>query len=198
MKIRFVALLLCASALPCSAYRVLYAEQYYKLYHTHLHQYPDDTMESIAYLEQALQADFCNPLYALARIVDKTEWERYRYLFSMHVNLRLVNLYLTLGVKYDKQAAYFYNAPWKRQNLESLETAEKVYKVAYGYWEAAKSWSEKAWKMRSTRLEPIENWQDESYRIQTGDLDYKDTIDRQMARLAKVRAEFQAMGPGTY
>jgi len=176
----------------------MYAEQYYKLYHTHFHQYPEDTMEGISYLEQALKADFCNPLYALARIADKTEWERYRYLFRMHVNLRLVNLYLTLGVKYDKQVAYFYNAPWKRQNLESLDTAERVYKVAYGYWDAAKAESEKAWKMRSTRLEPIENWEDENYRIQTGDLDYKDTIDRQMARLSKVRADFQAMGPGTY
>ncbi len=61
-----------------SAWRILYAEQYYKLYSLPLHQYPDNTMENISYLELALKADFCNPLYALARIDNPREWERYR------------------------------------------------------------------------------------------------------------------------
>ncbi len=63
-----------------SAWRILYAEEYYQLYHEHLHHYPDDTMEDISYLETALKADFANPLYALTPIKDKTEWERYRAL----------------------------------------------------------------------------------------------------------------------
>ena len=185
-------------ALGVSAWRIMYAEQYYKLYHEHLYHYPDDTMEDIFYLEQALKADFANPLYALAPIKDKTEWQRYRDLFTMHVNLKLIAAYLTLGSKYDKMTAYFYNYPWKKQNLESLATAEQVYRVAYGYWAKAKEWSSKAWALRDVHLDAIEEWEDENFRIQTGDLDYQDTIDRQLARLAKVRADFQGMGPGTY
>ena len=141
--------------LPAAGWRILYAEQYYRLYHETLHHYPEDAMEDIQYLELALKADFApfaNPLYALATIHDTTEWERYRNLFYMHVNLKLIYLYLTLGSKYDKMVAYFYNYPWKRQNLESLDTAEKIYRVAYGYWTDAQKWSAMAWAMQDIHL----------------------------------------------
>ena len=95
------------------AYFVTYKEQYYKLYHIHYQQYPDDTLENIYWLEKAINADFCNPLYALGKINDRTDWEKYRYLFMMHLNLKMVEQHLRLGMKYDKQVAYFYNAPWK-------------------------------------------------------------------------------------
>ena len=197
-KLWLIPLLLLIPVLGASAWRILYAEEYYKLYHEHLHHYPDDTMEDIYYLETALKADFANPLYALAPIKDKDEWERYRDLFTMHLNLKLIACYLTLGNKYDKMVAYFYNYPWKRQNLESLDTAEKVYKVAYGYWTKAKEWSAKAWAMRDVHLDAIEEWQDENFRIETGELNYQDTIDEQLARLSKVRADFQKMDNTTY
>ncbi len=193
-----IALLLLVPALSLCAWRILYAEEYYKLYHEHLYHYPDDTMEDIYYLETALKADFANPLYALAPIRNKVEWERYRDLFTMHVNLKLIACYLTLGNKYDKMVAYFYNYPWKRQNLESLATAEQVYKVAYGYWAKAREWSAKAWAMRDVHLDAIEEWEDENFRIETGDLNYQETIDAQLARLAKVRADFQKMDQSTY
>jgi hypothetical protein len=197
-KAWLIPLLLIVPILNVSAWRILYAEEYYKLYHEHLHHYPDDTMEDIYYLEAALKADFVNPLYAMAPIKDKTEWERYRDLFTMHLNLKLIASYLTLGNKYDKMVAYFYNYPWKRQNLESLNTAEQVYKVAYGYWTKAKEWSAKAWAMRDVHLDAIEEWEDENFRIETGDLDYQETIDAQLARLSKVRADFQKMDTTTY
>jgi hypothetical protein len=193
-----IVLLLVLPVLTVSAWRILYAEEYYKLYHEHLHHYPDDTMEDIFYLETALKADFANPLYALAPITNTTEWQRYRYLFSMHLNLKLIASYLTLGTKYDKMVAYFYNYPWKQQNLDSLKSAEAAYRVAYGYWAKAQEWSAKAWSMRDVHLDHIEEWEDENYRIATGDLDYKAIIDEQLARVAKVREQFQKMGPGTY
>jgi hypothetical protein len=196
-----LAVLILGVCLPATAWRILYAEQYYRLYHEHFYHYPDDTMESIHYLELALKSDFApfaNPLYAMATIRDRTEWERYRYLFYTHVNLKLIYLYLSLGSKYDKQVAYFYNYPWKRQNLESLETAEKVYRVAYGYWEKAREWSAKAWDMRSVHLEQVQQWEDENFRIETGDLDYGEILDEQLARLARVRETFQRMDSTTY
>jgi len=187
--------------LPAAAWRIQYAEQYYKLYHETLHHYPEDTMEDIQYLELALKADFApfaNPLYALATIHDTTEWERYRYLFYLHVNLKLIYLYLTLGAKYDKMVAYFYNYPWKRQNMESLDTAERIYKVAYGYWTQAQKWSAMAWDMRDIHLPQIQEWEDENFRVETGDLDYKAIIDEQLARVERVRADFQKMDQHTY
>jgi hypothetical protein len=197
-KALLILLLLVLSLSSVSAWRILYKEQYYKLYHEKFYHYPEDTTESMYYLEQALKADFANPLFALAKINDKADWERYRYLFMMHVNLRLVYLSLTLGSKYDKMVAYFYNEPWKRQNLESLQTADQVYRSAFGYWDQAKKWSAQAWAIRDIHLEQIQEWEDESARIETGDLDYGRIIDEQLARVQKVRAAFQAMDQTTY
>ncbi len=190
-------ILIIIPALTVPAYRILYAEQYYRLYHLHFYQYPDDTMENIYYLEQALKADFCNPLYALARIENKREWERYRSLFKMHVHLKLIELYLTLGSKYDKMIAYFYNAPWKEDNLKSLEIAEKVYYTALAYWSEALSWARKA-SRPIIHLEEIQMWEDESYRIMTRDLDYQDIISSHLKRLRQVREDFLKMDKNTY
>jgi hypothetical protein len=189
--------LLLASAPRARCYRVLYAEQYYRLYHQHFYQYPEDTMENIYYLEQALKADFANPLYALARIKDRQQWAQYRTLFKMHANLKLTELYLTLGSKYDKMAAYFYNAPWKRQNLESLEQAESAYRLALGYWRESLRWAAMLPRLRYN-LEQVQRWEDEWKRVVTGELDYRQIIDGHLRRLARVRAGFQAMDENTY
>jgi hypothetical protein len=189
--------LLLLPALGASAYRILYAEQYYRLYHLHFYQYPDDSMENIYYLEQALKADFSNPLYALARIETPQEWSQYRILFKMHANLKLVELYLTLGSKYDKMVAYFYNAPWKEDNLRSLELAEQSYRVALGYWEEARRWAGQLPRLYFN-LEEVQQWEDERTRIRTGDLDYAEIVAAHLARLERVRAAFRNMNAATY
>ena len=177
------------------AYFVTYKEQYYKLYHIHYQQYPDDTLENIYWLEKAINADFCNPLYALGKINDKTDWEKYRYLFMMHLNLKMVEQHLRLGMKYDKQVAYFYNAPWKEQNIESLKMAEDCYNTALFYWKEAALWAEKAnvRKFQFLFLTDLQYWEDERERITQKKLNYERTITRELDRLAKVRAEFMQM-----
>ena len=57
---------------------VKYKEDWYKLFHVHYQQYPDDCMENIYWLEKAVEADFCNPLYADVKITTEKEWEKYR------------------------------------------------------------------------------------------------------------------------
>lgn len=197
---RFTILLvfLSVTLLICDAFPVYYKEQYYKLFHIHYIQYPDDTIENIYWLEKARQADFCNPLYALAKIPDEKHWEKYRYLFNMHIELKLIEQHLYLGAKYDKQIAYFYNAPWKKENLESLQIAETAYKTALVYWKTAVEWSQKAEKLRFIHLPEIQYWEDESYRISKGELNYARIIARELERLQKVRAAFMAMNENSY
>ncbi len=192
--------LIFAAVTPASAYMVQYKEQFYELYHIHYNQYPDDTMENIYWLERAVEADFCNPLYAMGKIADEKAWEKYRNMMMMHINLKLVEQHLRLGSKWDKQVAYFYNAPWKTQNLDSLKTAETCYTAALYYWNEAKIWAEKA-NVREFRflfLLDLQSWEDERERIATGKLDYERTINRELARLEKVRADFLAMDAKTY
>ncbi|GHV81045.1 hypothetical protein AGMMS49944_28360 [Spirochaetia bacterium] len=157
-------------------------------------------MENIHWLEQAIKADFANPLYALALIEDETQWEKYRYLFMMHAHLKLIEQYLYLGNKWNKRNAYFYNAPWKEQNLKSLETAEACFRAALSYWETAREWAEKAQdrRFRFINLVRVQNWEDEAGRIENTTLDYGKIINRELALLQQVREKFQAMDGGTY
>jgi hypothetical protein len=196
---RAFAAMICGMLLAgqVSAYRILYAEQYYRLFHEQLTMSSDDIMENIVWLEQALAADFANPLYALARIDNKREWEQYRSLFKMHVNLKLVELHLKLASLYDKRIAYFFNAPWKEQNLESLETAQGLYERGLYYWQEALSWARRS-RPYGIYLEEIQKWEDEAHRIRSGELDYRRIIGEQLARVDRARAAFEAMGPGTY
>lgn len=200
MNLRRASVALLCSLLfagPAAAYRILYAEQYYRLFHEQLTMSSDDIMENIAWLEQALAADFANPLYALARIDNKREWEQYRHLFKMHVNLKLVELHLKLASLYDKRVAYFYNAPWKEQNLESLATSRGLYERGLYYWQEALSWARKV-RAYGIYLEEIQQWEDEAHRIRSGDLDYRRIIGEQLARVERAQAAFEAMGPRTY
>ncbi|MDR0387160.1 MAG: hypothetical protein LBH57_03910 [Treponema sp.] len=193
-------LFLLANTPGAEAYPVQYKEQFYRLFHLHYVQYPDDTMENIYWLERAVKADFANPLYALARIEDEAQWEKYRYLFMMHVNLKLIEQYLFLGNKWNKRNAYFYNAPWKEQNLESLETAETCFRAALSYWDDAREWAEKALdrRFRFINLRNVQFWEDEAGRIADKSLDYEKTINRELTLLQGVREKFQAMDENTY
>jgi hypothetical protein len=185
---------------PVFAYRLEYKEQLYPLLHYQLSMHPRDWAENIQWLNLALRADFANPLYALAKINTPAEWEFYRDLFMMHLNLKMVEQYLEWGAEFNKQVAYFYNYPWKQENLDSLNKAEALFKYARNFWTEAKKWSDKAAaaKFRWMSLNGIEYWQDESYRIQTGNLDYNSIIDTHLSRLQDVRKAFEAMNNKTY
>lgn len=197
---RAIALLLLVTMLgsPAFAYRILYKEQFYRLYRQNFYQYPERIAENIYWLEQALQADFANPLFALARIDDERHWERYRSLFMMHVNLKIVELYLAWGTKYNKFTAYFFNYPWQQQNLESLEIAESLFNTALYYWDEALDWSGRAWDLRRLHLPQIQHWEDQNHRIETGALDYEAIIGRHLQRLDEVRRTFRDMDQTTY
>ncbi|MDR3130040.1 MAG: hypothetical protein LBU18_00665 [Treponema sp.] len=199
-KISFFSIIFLISILPLNAYLVTYKEQFFRLYHLHYIQYPDDTMENIYWLERAAKADFANPLYALALIENETQWEKYRSLFMMHINLKLIEQYLYLGNKWNKRNAYFYNAPWKKQNLESLETAEKCFRTALYYWKDAREWAEKSLdrRFRWINLKNVQFWEDEAGKIEDGGLNYEKIINRELALLQSVREKFQAMDENTY
>ncbi len=175
---------------PATADRLLYAEQYYRLYHQHLYHYPDDALEIIYYLELALKADFANPLYAVARVKTKEEYRRYTRLFRMHLNLKIIEQYMLMGSKFDKFEIYFYNkeGPWNNAIRDSLTTAEWAYRQALHYWDEARRWSAEAFMLRGLHLEEIQMWEDENFRIETRDLDYQRIIQGHLNRLAAARA----------
>ncbi|MFW5744815.1 MAG: hypothetical protein ACOC6J_04740 [Spirochaetota bacterium] len=198
VRIFALAALVAVTAVEAQAYRLIYKEQLYELNHQQLYMYPEDYASNIAWLERALDADFANPLYALAEIETPSEWEYYRTLFWMHLNLHLVDQYLGWAQEYAKLDAYFYNQPWREDNLESLLRAESLFSLARHYWQEALHWSAQAADYRWLNLEEIQAWEDQSWRIEHDELDYGAIIDRHQERLERVRAEFEAMNESTY
>ena len=178
-----------------NAYMVKYKEDFYKLYHVHYQQYPDDCMENIYWLEKAVQADFCNPLFTNAEIKTEKEWEKYRYLFQMHLNLKLIEQHLRLGRTYDKKCIYFYDAPWKDEYLRNMEKALSCYKAGLYYWQEAKVWFEKADapSFNFLFITSLQNWEDERERIKTGELNYEKMLTREINRLEKNIKELNEM-----
>ena len=67
-----------------------------------------------------------------------------------------------------------------------------------GYWKDAQSYSTEATNKPILWLDGLQVWTDEQWRIETGDLDYTKIIQKQLNRVAGVRAQFKAMGPSTY
>ncbi|WDI35968.1 hypothetical protein PVA45_02635 [Entomospira entomophila] len=201
ISILATTLLLCSPLTLSANSRITYAEEWYNLYHLHLHRYPEDEFENLIYLERALQADFSNPRYALAVIETADEWQLYRYLFKMHVNLQLVRTYMALADKYDRKHVYFYNQPWKDQNLRSLDIAEKYYQRAYFFWDETLKWVEAINNEKGLRwihLGDINQWHNELTFIREGKLDFQKILDRHIKRLESNRQKLLEMDETTY
>ena len=179
------------------AYMVKYKEDYYRLYHVNYKQRPDDCIENIYWLEKAVRADFCNPLYAKAKITNEDQYEKYRYLFMMHLNLKLIEQHIRLGRNYDKVAFCFYEAPWKDEYRRNLEKTKAAYEAGYYYWKEACLWAEKAniGKFKFLFIQELQNWEDERERISNGKLDYKFILDRELKRVNENIAKIDALTP---
>ena len=198
-----LGLLLVSAALPLDAQvraqvpvpTPVFKEQYYRMFRMRLNRDPDNFIENIYWLERAIAADFANPLYALARIETEEQWEKYRLLFMTHLNVKMVEQYLFLGNMWNKRRAFFFNAPWKEQNLESLETAENTFRSALFYWDEAQKWADlaSARRFRFVELPGAQFWADSVHRIGLGELDYGRTIRRELANIESVRESFLAM-----
>lgn len=200
LKTLCILIFLTFGIIQANAYVVKYKEDYYKLYHIHYAQLPDDCMENIYWLEKAVNADFANPLYAYTKIENEEQWEKYRYIFQMHLNLRLIEQHLRLGRIYDKKVAYFYDAPFKDEYLRNLEKTLSCYKACYYYWTEAQIWAEKAstTKFNFLYITNLQNWEDERERIVSGKLDYKKILDREIQRVQKVIDDLVAMEDKNY
>lgn len=186
-----------ACLLPAWPYKFFYSEQFYELYHQMYYNYPERVLENIYWLEQTLNHDFCNPLYALAVIETPAEHERYRNLFRMHVNLEMVKQYRILAGRYHKQKIYYFNYPWKEENLKGIPIARQYYETALYYWEEAKIWSSAA-SNSNLYLEEIGYWIDENYRIETHDLDYGEIITGDLKKIDELEAQLIAMDENTF
>ncbi len=176
-----VLFLLCiAVPTTSSARRLYYAEEFY-LYVMNLYQVNPSLERNIRFMQWALKAPFDNPVRSLAKIESKTDFLRYQELFKMHVNLLIIDSYLQLARRFDKEHVYFFNLQYAKQLKKSFGIARYFYEISYNYWDETLKYAKEAEKYPG-RIN-IDTWEDELYLIQTGELDYRAIITGHLEKL---------------
>jgi len=167
------------------ARKLFYAEEFY-LYVLNLYQTNPNHMRNIRFLQWALEAPFDNPVRSLALITTEDEFNRYKALFKMHVNLLIIDSYLQLAKRFDKQHVYFFNLKYAKDLEKSFTVARYFYQMGLNYWDEVKKHASEASKIHA-RID-IDAWEDELFLIEEGELDYEATIN---LHLQKLEAHYQ-------
>ncbi|AWG43140.1 hypothetical protein CR532_04170 [Candidatus Borreliella tachyglossi] len=172
--------------------KFFYAEQWYVIFNEQMKRKPANHKRNIFFLQNALKYPFGNPDYSLAKVETREEWDKYKLLFKMHVNLLLVKQYLYLGDLFDTRYVYFYKSPKKNGILENLNKATNLYKLAITYYTEALKYHEKLKKYQFITMQSdgITNWEDEYYKIEIKELDYYNIIDKELMRIKKTKDFF--------
>jgi hypothetical protein len=166
-----------------------YVEDYYLLYGLKQYYNENTLRKNIDMLKTALNSKFRHPSEALIKIETEEEYQKYRRLMFMHINLLIMRSYMRIASRYDKQKIYFYNAEFSKEINESLNSADKLYNEAIPYWEKAKDYAEKASDIKlTTDLGFIET---ERYTIVRGDLDFGNIIDKHLESTKEKRENLQ-------
>jgi hypothetical protein len=171
------------------ARRLYYAEEFY-LYVLNLYHTNPNLERNIRFLQWALEAPFDNQVRSLAKIETVNDWFRYKSLFRMHVNLLIIDSYLQLARRFDKEHVYFYNLWFAEELRESFTIARYYYETARVYWDEVIKHAAEA-EETPGRID-IDYWEDELFQIQTGELDYaviiSDHLEKLETRLAQVES----------
>ncbi len=184
MKKFLIVFVLILFTLPVQvqARKLYYAEEFY-LYALNLYHTNPNLERNIRFMQWALKAPFDNQVRSLALIENEYDFRRYKALFRMHVNLLIIDSYLKLATRFDKQHVYYFNLWYAEELKESFTIARYIYQISFNYWEEAKKHAESAEDMPG-RIN-IDFWEDEQHLIQTGELDYGLIIDEHMQKLEK-------------
>ena len=174
-----LAILFCAPV-SATARRLYYAEEFY-LYVMNLYYTNPNLERNIRFMQWALKAPFDNPVRSLALIKSENEFERYKSLFRMHMNLLIIDSYLQLARRFDKEHVYFFNLWYAETLKESFKIAEYYYKISLNYW------AEAVIHARVANVVPgrinIDEWEDDLMQILSGELDYELIINDHLDKL---------------
>jgi hypothetical protein len=162
------------------ARRLYYAEEFY-LYVMNLHQVNPSLERNIRFMQWALEAPFDNPVRSLALIKTENDFKRYKTLFKLHVNLLIIDSYLQLARRFDKEHIYFFNLWYAKELKESFTIARYYYETALVYWDEVEKFAALASEIPGAI--DIDQWEDDLWLIQNGELDYKSIIDEHLDKL---------------
>jgi hypothetical protein len=164
-----------------------YLEDYYLLYG--MKQYYDENSlrANIAKMNAALNSKFRHPSEALVKIETEQEYDKYKDLMVMHINMLIMRDIMKIAVRYDKQKIYFYNLDYAQIISDSLDEADKLYEQALPYWDEAHKYAERATKYKiTTDMSYIES---ERFSIMNGDTDFRKIIGKHRESIKKKKQQ---------
>ncbi len=162
-------------------YEPRFLEDFYRLSGLPHHYNVAETKLAIYWLVQGMTHRFRHPREALCKIETETQYHKYRLLMFMHLNLRVMRMFLRLGSLYDKRHLYFHDLDMADDLEVSFLVARTYYKEARKYWEQARKYSAEAGEYRfDLDLPTIES---ERFLINNGKLDYDRIIYLHLQRV---------------
>ena len=176
----FILLLIPVFPQTINARRLFYAEEFY-LYVMNLYYTNPSLERNIRFMQWSLNAPFDNPVRSLALIETENDFKRYKMLFRMHVNLLIIDSYLQLARRFDKEHVYFFNL-WYAKNLrQSFQISEYYYRTGLNYWAEVKKYAHQS-DVIPGRIN-LDEWEDELYGIMSGEIDYEIIILSHLEKL---------------
>ncbi len=168
--------------------RVVFVEDFYKLYRHNLYGDTAAHIANIYYLKKALIAaetnmwwahpvksygyvryDWANPPHDQDHEAPYSEKHhaKYKELMKMRICLLLTKSYLKLGSRYDSANIYWFNIEYYKDLLKGYGIAETLYKEAQKFWRKTKKYVDVCWQQRKIDLQGIEmdQMEDEVYKI---------------------------------
>lgn len=170
-----------------------YLEDYYLLYGMKQYYNENSLRKNIDTLKIAMQSKFRHPSNALIKIESEDEYLKYRRLMFMHINMLIMRNYLKIATRYDKHNIYFYHKDFSKEILDSLSTAEVLYRQALPYWEKAKEYAIQASQIKiTTDLGFIES---ERRSIIDKEIDFAKIIETDLRKIQEKKIRLNAMDP---
>lgn len=170
-------------------------EEFYRLYYLPQLYDQHDLNRNLYWLQFALKMPFATPIQALSVQKTEAQYARYQKLLTFHIHYLMTQTCVFLAARYDKHEPVFFNREFSKEISESLDWARYYYECADRYWTATLNLKKDLDKSAKIRVEDMEFCEEALARINTGELDYKRVIDRQLAKLKKTKAYFA--GPVT-
>ncbi len=166
-------------------------EEFYRLYYLPQIFQVEDLRRNLFWLQIALKAPFATEIQAL--VVPKTpqEYEKYKLLLTLHINYLMAETCMGLAAEYDKHEPLFFNKPYAKDILESLDYARYYYECVKNYWQVMLDLKKEIQaKYKKIHLD-LQFTEDILVRIDSGDLDLKRVADRHLAKVEKTKIFFQ-------
>jgi len=159
--------------------RLMFVEDYYKLYRKNLYGDTAAYLANIYYLGLALKAAkrgmWDHPVRSNAYVrydwgdqpYDEKQHAKYKEIMKMRIHLLLTKCYLQLGARYDKENIYWFNKEYYVALKKSFNIAETLYKHGYQHWKETKKYVKICWDQRHIDLKgpQMDQMEDEVYKI---------------------------------